>query len=259
MGFFFMVASRMISLTVFYINSFRKDKRILYISDSRGFLVGSVVSYKNHFKNELISGLNRNYAVLPIINRKKHTTLLDGLDFLLNSHHKYDLVVFHLGVVDFSPRSKSSAELIRRAKMSSFERKSRNRLALSQKQVLHSFFSPKREIAIYEGEYTDSIANEVYVAAVKDLIKNISNPIIAITTNVVDLSWRGNYWRERPANINNYLAFERQFWQDIGVPCISLDDCAQSVRETTLDNIHPTNLGFQKLEQLVREEIEKIY
>ena len=118
-----LIVSRAICLLLFYQGLLTGKKTILYISDSRGFLVGSPVSYKNHFKNCLISGLQKNYAVLPIINRQKYTTLLDGLDFINNTRFKFDLIVLHLGVVDFSPRPSSSAKLVRAKKISSIANK----------------------------------------------------------------------------------------------------------------------------------------
>ena len=251
--------SRTICLLLFYLGLLTGKKTILYISDSRGFLVGSLFSYKNHFKNCLISGLQKNYAVLPIINRQKHTTLLDGLDFINNSRSKFDLIVLHLGVVDFSPRSFSSAELIRAKKISSLANKPIYNLENGCEEVSISLDLTVREPATYEGEQTDAIANGMYIKKVKDMMNEIPQPMIAITTNNVDLTWRGNYWRDRPNNMNSYLSVERSFWSETGIPCISLNDCSETVYETTLDNIHPSKLGFQKLEQLVRTKIAKLY
>ena len=258
-GLISLLVSRLICFLSFYLSSMCKQKKILYISDSRGFLVGSPWSYKNHFGNYLISGLQHHYAVLPIINRHKYTTILDGLDFIRKTRYKFDLIVLHLGVVDFSPRARSSAELVRAKKMSSLVKQPV--CELNKKYELKPTFLNlnMRESAMYDGEITDAIANYTYIAMIKKMINDIPYPMIAITTNVVDLSWRGNYWRDRPVNMNSYLSVEREFWRDTGISCISLDECSESVRETTMDNIHPSKLGFQKLEQLVRKEIANLY
>jgi len=258
-GLIALFVSRTVSLLSYYVGSNFKEKRILYISDSRGFLVGSLFSYKNHFGNKLISGLKRNYAVLPIINRKKHTTLIDGLEFIRKTRLKYDLIIIHLGVVDFSPRGRTSAELIRANKISLVAREAKNSLDSDRAEIPSTDEASAREAAMYEGEPTDSIADQTYIAIVKSMLEEIRHPLIAITTNEVDLTWRGNYWRERPSNMNSYLSLEREFWRNAGIPCVSLDDCSACVHETTLDNIHPSQLGFQQLEQLVRNKIAKLH
>lgn len=258
-GLIALFVSRLTCFLSFYVGSKLKKRKILYISDSRGFLVGSVFSYKNHFGNELISRLKRDYAVLPIINRQKHTSLIDGLDFIRNTNFKFDLIIFHLGVVDFSPRGHTSAELIRASKMSAAGIETKYGLGRDRSASPLAVDISTRSTAIYEGEPTDAIADQTYIAIVTSMIKEIQLPMIAITTNEVDLTWRGNYWRDRPPNMNSYLAIEREFWSNTGIPCVSLDDCSTSVHETTLDNIHPTKRGFQLLEQLVRKKIAKLH
>jgi hypothetical protein len=258
-GLIALVVSRLTCFLSFYVGSKLKERKILYVSDSRGFLVGSVFSYKNHFGNELISGLKRDYAVLPIINRQKHTTLIDGLDFIRNTSSKFDLIIFHLGVVDFSPRGRTSAELIRARKISSVATETNYGLDKNRSELAYTVEISTREAAIYEGEPTDAIADQTYIAIVTSMIKEIQLPMIAITTNEVDLTWRGNYWRDRPPNMNSYLAIEREFWSNTGIPCVSLDDVSKGVHETTLDNIHPSKRGFQLLEQLVRKKIAKLH
>lgn len=253
-----LLVSRTICLITYHVDSVFKKKKILYISDSRGFLVGSIFSYKNHFSNDLISGLKRDYAVLPIINRQKHTTLIDGLKFIRKTRFEFDLIVLHLGVVDFSPRVRTSAELIRTNKISSLEKEIKYKSDTDREEVMLTFDVTKRDPTSYEGEPTDAVADGTYIAIVKNMIKEIPHPMIAITTNVVDLAWWGNYWRDRPVNMNSYLSIEREFWRDTGIPSISLDGCSDSLRETTLDNIHPSKLGFQQLEKLVRKEIAKL-
>ena len=199
------------SIVILFWFSFLK-KRILYISDSRGFLVGSFLSYKNHFGNQLITGLQQDYVVLPIINRQKHTTISDGLNFVKRTRFKFDLIVLHLGVVDFSPRASSSAALVRSKKISLLVKNSMCELNSGSEVIMDASNLVQREAAMFDGEATDAIANHTYVAMIKNMIDDISLPMIAITTNVVDLS--GNYWRDRPTNMNSYLSVEREFWRD---------------------------------------------
>ena len=70
--------SRSICLLLFYFGSLLK-KRILYISDSRG-LVGHFCLTESFWKPTNYG--QQDYVVLPIINRQKHTTISDGLNFV---------------------------------------------------------------------------------------------------------------------------------------------------------------------------------
>ena len=162
----------------------------------------------------------------------------------------------HLGVVDLV-----QSELVSGAceieKISLLVKNSMCELNNGSEVIMDASNLVQREAAMFDGEATDAIANHTYVAMIKNMIDDISLPMIAITTNVVDLSWRGNYWRDRPTNMNSYLSVEREFWREMGIPCVSLD--MSRVCETTMDNIHPSKLGFRKLEQLVRKEIAKLH
>ena len=232
--------------------------KVLYFSDSRGFLVGSYLGYKNHFRNHIVSALNNKFAVKIEINKNSHTTLADLFsEFSIEELNSFDLLIFHLGVVEFSPRRKLDALRIRNAKLEKLG-KLESVKNFSEKFGFTQALDTRIE-AEYENNDTDSIINEDLYNKYMQKIESINIPIIAITTQPILDDWKGNYWRARPSNMNSFLELEREFWCKITPYVVKLPDDECLIKKFTMDNIHPTSLGFQYLAHEINYEVEKIF
>ena len=80
--------------------------------------------------------------------------------------------------------------------------------------------------------------------------------LIWIGINKIDVSWRGNYWKDRPKNIRIVEDYSRLFAKNL--PC-TLDLLhfwpVEEIRDYTFDNIHPNKQGsdfiFYQLQQIL--------
>ena len=220
-----------------------KKEKALFFTDSRGFLLGSFISYKNGFLNPLTNYLNKNFCVDYRINKYKYTTYLDFIrDYDDQELEKYNYIILILGVVDFSPRIATEAATIREAKLSS----------ISANLSRGSSFLDSE--TLYDGEETDSIINHDVVEFLKQRLSKYRDKIILVNTGIVDSEWAGNYWRSRPKNMNTFLAREREFASNISDKVIDVSDISPSLY--TVDNIHYSSEGFQILLYKLRNFIE---
>lgn len=224
------------------VRNYKKEK-VLFFTDSRGFLLGSPISYKNGFRSPLSSYLNKNFCVDYRINKYKHTTYLDFIrDYSDQELEKYRYIILILGVVDFSPRNATDASTIREAKLSSIS------ASLSRGST---FLDSETR---FDGGGTDSIINHDITEFLKERLGSFRDKIILVNTGIVDAEWDGNYWRSRPKNMNTFLARERGFASDISDTIIDVSNIAPSVY--TIDNIHYSKEGFQILLDKLRKIIE---
>lgn len=242
----------------FRINATVGYPKVLYFSDSRGFLVGSYVGYKNHFRNSIVGRLNRKFAVKTEINKYSHTTLADLFsDYSIEDLNSFDFLVIHLGVVEFSPRRNVDAVAIRNDKLKKLEKVKITKSSAEEKGFLQALNA--RTEASYENDVTDSIVNADLYKKYMEKLESVNVPIIAITTQAVLDDWRGNYWRARPSNMNSFLTLEREFWSKVTPYVIHLPDDEYLIKKFTMDNIHPTKLGFNYLAEGVDNAAKKIF
>ena len=231
--------------------------KALYFSDSRGFLVGSYVGYKNHLRNSIVGRLNSKLAVKIEINKYSHTTLADLFyEYSIEDLNSFDFLVIHLGVVEFSPRRNVDAVAIRNDKLEKFGKVKITKGSVEEKVFLQALNA--RTAASYENDGTDSIVNADLYKKYMEKLESVKVPIIAITTQAVLDDWRGNYWRARPRNMNSFLALEREFWKRVTPNVIQIPDDEYLIKKFTMDNIHPTKLGFRHLADEVDRVVQKI-
>lgn len=231
--------------------------KALYFSDSRGFLVGSYVGHKNHFRNSIVGRLNSEFAVNVEINKHSHTTLADLFcEYSIEELNSFDLLVIHLGVVEFSPRRNVDAVAIRNDKLEKLGKVKATRGSVEEKVFLQALNA--RTAASYENYGTDSIVNADLYKKYMEKLDSVKVPIIAITTQAVLDDWRGNYWRARPRNMNSFLALEREFWKRVTPYVIQIPDDECLIKKFTMDNIHPTKLGFKYLSEEVDRVVQEI-
>jgi len=108
----------------------------------------------------------------------------------------------------------------------------------------------------YLGEKTGSLLGETHVSIIKKNLTQINN-LIWISCNPIDVKWRGNYFRDRPVNINYVNDVSKKLIQEIKASCRIIDNTnwtLQEVKKYTSDNIHYSKEGMK----FIYNEINKI-
>ncbi len=236
-------------------NILKKKSRILIYTDSRGFLVNCFLCNKTP-KNSYIDMLSEEYNIDYQLCTKKHTTILDFLDYVENKDiSKYSHIVIHLGIVDFSPRPLSQFDKVYNLKNKLAKRLFPN---IEMKQQYYD--------DLYENEKTFSLYNVEYLRdVILPKLINISKLtyIIWLGVNKVDLEWNGNYFKTRPSNINNILIYQNSIKDfltinDSNVKYIDIDKIENFKNKLhTVDNMHLSIDGFVLFNKVIKEALEK--
>lgn len=251
-AYFYQYAAKFVIDALF---SFRKilnaDKKRIYIyTDSRGFYVNKWYCKKNPLFS-YIHMLANSYCVDYSLCDYKHTTLLDFLcDYEEKIRkNKYDAIILHLGVVDFSPRTSHQAQEVLNQK--------RNRLIRILGEGPVANLSIEQHNENYEGQATSSIYTK---DCLRDFIINrinkIETTVIWIGVNRVLTDWNGNYSKKRPDNINKVLEYQEIINQHFSGKIIPLDNLSdQEIKTYTVDNIHLSIEGFRYVHKLIEEKL----
>ncbi len=227
----------------------RRKPRVLIYADSRGTNVTGPLG-KSVFRT-YVSGLMRSYCVFPVILPHRHTTLLDFLNFWDADAGRYDAVVLHCGIVDFSPRPASGIPAIVAAKSSDpgYPELFRANAGYYQTEA-----GPR-----YEGEPTTTLYSPGYLEeSLLPRLRAIPN-LVWVTTNDFVPGWDGNYRRGRPLDIGSRIAdFEAPVRQALR-HIVDLHAWSHAdVQRFTIDNVHFTSLGFETVTALVRSRLDEL-
>lgn len=230
------------------ITNFNKTPFFVY-TDSRGFEISKLYRRKTPFSS-YVSYLIKAFKTDVFICPEKHTTIFDFLYQLKSSggDSKYKHVLAHIGVVDFSPRPIKEVLPI---------------LQLKKHKIIavfgEAFFEELCQVQEYEQEYmgqkTASILPEDKLERIATEFNKINN-LIWITTNPIDVNWRGNYMRDRPLNINIVNQKSKQLMTLLAkhVKVVDITDMTiKDVHVYTCDNIHLSITGME----LIKNEIKK--
>jgi hypothetical protein len=229
----------------FFLNFYRilnrnKVKMFIY-TDSRGFEISKIQHRKSPFSSYLLYFV-KNYNCDVYICPEKHTTIFDFLyTYKTKSNNiKYDYVIAHIGVVDFSPRVSSDISQI---------------LNLKKEKIINvfgnDFFERISNLEIFEDDYLGQKTSAIIswdnlLIDISDKFNEISN-FIWISCNPVDVSWRGNYSRDRPININLVNDKSKKLIEKLNenVSVVNLTDLTiEEVHKYTCDNIHLSEDGM---------------
>ena len=231
----------------------RNKERILLYTDSRGYQIADLDCRKTPFKSYLYSFIKK-YNCDVHICEEKHTTIFDFLYLYENNirRKKYDYVISHIGVVDFSPRPYNDIESI-------LNLKKNKTIKIFGKE----FFNKLIDLKIYEEEYfgvkTSAILAEENLELIGNKFSKIPNHIW-ISCNPVDLKWRGNYPKDRPININMVNDKRKQLMNLLGnnVNIIDFTNFSlKEVRKYTCDNIHMSDEGMDLIKEKIKQCLEK--
>lgn len=221
---------------------FRKTKRIYVFTDSRGFRVDLWYCKKNPYLS-YISMLSKKYSIDYSVCKYKHTTLIDFLyDTKDVDFGKYDKIVLHAGVVDFSPRPLSQAVSVMQKKSSRIE-------AVFGSDAI-KYFSPCVYDMDYDGEKTASLYDlNALKRYIIPALNEISHKLIWIGVNPVLSEWQGNYARVRPRNLNDVICEYQKVINDLfsGDNLNLLDWSSDDIKSLSIDNIHFSAMGMSEI------------
>jgi hypothetical protein len=227
-----------------------RRKSVFIYSDSRGFdVIGK--SGKNPF-NSYLGFLIRKYRVTYRLCPEKHTTILDFLrEIRTTDIAKYDYVILHCGVVDFSPRPISNLSFV----LSSKEHDDLMKIA---RDKYADYYDTPSEIT-YQGEKTQTLyAPEFLEAVLVPELKKIRN-LIWINSNHFVSGWDGNFDKGRPLNIEEKVNL---FDGILGNHLENIVDLKgwtdEEVKGFTIDNIHFRPKGFAEVYALLNNKLQEI-
>lgn len=228
----------------------RSRPRLLVYTDSRGFEVLRWYCRKNPLYS-YVAWLAERYAVTYAVCPHQHTTLLDFLNDCGNVLNRYDAVVLHTGIVDYSPRTQSSARALR-VKKSPLVVKQFGADALRD-------FENRHYSDIYDGQLTASLFTlDFFNNWIIRELQAMSSPLIWVGVNRVVAGWRGNYFRDRPANMNVILDYQQLAEERLPGRCLSLDWTDDLVMRYTVDNVHLSASGFNLVYQRITERLASL-
>lgn len=234
-------------------------KRLLVFTDSRG-------QHKPAGQDHAIFGerlaADPRFEVDLYLCPMKWTTTLDFLaHFGPEQLARYDHVILYTGIVDWSPRRRSSAmgdlydnpELANADNLAFNTRDYSKKVVNNKKRIFDQVFGEQamaRHFAgdlqvPFEGEATANMYSlEMARASLIPRLNEIPN-LIFISANRFVPGWRGDYRRERPANIGLTHAYSDAFCAGLTrAKVIDLGRWTEDeVKQLTCDNLHLTRAG----------------
>jgi len=230
----------------FKIKNFKKKKIFIY-TDSRGYDVLSRKG-KNPFSSycgEFIKKYNTDYHIC----KEKHTTILDFL-LVLDSIDviKYDAIILHCGVVDFSPRPLSNLNWVLNSK--------KDNLYFKDIIDCDQLYYKTPSETLYENEKVINLySKNSLIEFIIPRLRKIEN-LIWINSNRFIKGWDGNYMKGRPSNIDEFVnSFDEIMTNNIQ-HVINLKKWKDhDIQEFTIDNIHFTKKGFLELYKMINSKI----
>lgn len=225
---------------------FQRKLKILLYTDSRGDNIPGHLDYEHYGVL-----LEKKYNVEKYLCPEKWTTTLDFLSLLKERNpENYDLIILHTGIVDHSPRHQQIAiNSIYKDKKIIFDE-------IFTEEAIQKHLNSDFGIE-YEGDktinlYSLSMAEKYLIPELKKF-KNL----LWISSNKIVPNWNGNYWKDRPQNINIIEKYSNLFLTELGKRNVidlmvwNNDD----IKKYTFDNMHPTKVGSDYIYERIEESI----
>lgn len=221
--------------------------KLLLYTDSRGNNIRGCDDYA-HYPAEL----SRMHQVEAHLCPHRYTTTLDFLQLWQRRRDEgFDAVILHTGIVDAAPRPRASALAD---------------IYLPNQRIFDDVFGPDEVAAHidqglgadYEGEPTANLYSlDMARRCLLPRLRAVPN-LIWIGGNRFPVGWRGNYWRDRPTNVNllvDYFAlFADHLPRVVGLADWSDDD----VKRYTYDAVHPNQSGSAIILDRLRPHLEAL-
>lgn len=229
-----------------------KKRKIFVFTDSRGYEVSNLWNKKNPFSSyvgELIKRYNVEYHVCEY----SSTTIIDFLydyERQIERGKKYDFVVAHIGLVDFSPRPYSMAIDIIEAKSHKIKY-----LGWDLSEIKRYIDIPVSK-EIYNGEKLSNLYSKSFLT--NNIIPRLLDipHLIYIGCNPVLYNWRGNYWQNRPQELSSILMdYNALMLQELKEKSIVNIEAwgEKEIKDYTVDNIHLNNNGYKVISEKLNE------
>lgn len=224
---------------------------VLIFTDSRGF---EVTSWHNRYApwNSYIGMLSKSYRVTYVIQPEKHTTIYDFLYYSSDRDlSSFDKIVLHCGVVDFSSRPESDYKLVSDSKKDKIKH-------LFGEQYWDSLMTRElRKSHLYNGEKTLSLVDLELSLPIFSKLSELNN-LLWIPSNRVLLNWRGNYWRDRPTDINMVWSNSKSLLDVFDLAHVDILKWTDNeIRLYTVDNIHFSRAGMEFLFKQISKSIDE--
>lgn len=232
----------------------KKPKMFIY-TDSRGYEITKLWNKRNPFSS-YVGELIKKYNVEYHICEQDSTTIIDFLYTYKKNileGKKYDIVIAHVGLVDFSPRPYS---MVKKIIADKFEK---IKFLKFDDNCIRQHIEKPISSEIYNGERLANLYPKDYFK--REIIPMISSieGIIYIGCNPLLSDWRGNYWQDRPKDINLIMEYnELVLNSEISKRTISISDWnREDIINYTVDNIHLSPLGFKKIKNNIDDLLIK--
>lgn len=217
----------------------RNKPRVLIYTDSRGHEITSKFNKKNPFSSycrQLIKTYNSTVYICP----EKHTTIIDFLSVMKKQSCKFDLIILHCGVVDFSRRPVSQL-----ASIYSLKHEKMLEIGFTDEELEDN--TKQSTGYYYKGEKTASIyTTQQFSDIIIPALCSINN-LVFIGCNKVLLNWSGTYWQERPKDINVIMDYCDIAKKNLKY-MIDLSSWSDDIiKKNTDDNIHPNKYGYRDI------------
>lgn len=242
--------------SIYYRIKNNKKKRVFIFTDSRGYEVTNPWNKKNPFSS-YIGNLIKKYNVEYHICEESSTTIIDFLYQYQNQMKKgkqYDIVIAQIGLVDFSPRPKNMLKKIIKKKKNKI-----NYLGLD----INYFYSHLNEDFFKEIYYNEKLSNlysiDYFESNIIPLLLAINN-FIYIGCNPILHNWRGNYWKDRPKDINIILDYSKLLENYLPPQNVIslLNWNEEEIMKRTVDNIHLNKYGYIYLDDILKRKIYEV-
>jgi len=240
-------AKRMTKHLMTNVSGMKNRRRILLYTDSRGKNIRGHCDYK-HYGARLAEQFDVDMYLCP----EKWTTTLDFLTLCQHIRlEDYDAVILHTGIVDASPRHQRVAiEQIYSTKKAHFDE-------LFGERRIQEYLNTDLGCE-YEGDKTINLYSlDMAKHCLLPLLKRIPR-LIWIGGNRIVPGWRGNYWKERPANISlveqYFTLFASKLDHVVNLMAWNYDE----VRQHTFDNMHPNKTGSDYIYERLLQQINEV-
>lgn len=237
----------------YYQQKNRNKPRLLIFTDSRGYEVTQAWNRKSAYAS-YVGRLCKSYQVDYVICPEFSTTVID---FLYEYQQRiatgiyYDAVIAHVGVVDFSPRPTAMLTDMMNAKnykiSALFGEEKIAELAQYHDDSFPDLYFGKTVKNFYDKSFlTEHILPKLQ--AIENLVLIGCSPVLT--------EWRGNYWRDRPKDMNMILDYCAEYKAGLE----HFIDLSQLTRDEimnyTIDNIHLSQAGFKYVYQLIKAKLD---
>lgn len=228
--------------------------RLLVFTDSRGYEVVAPWNRQSAYAS-YVGQLCKEYHVEHVICPEFSTTVIDFLyeyQQRLNAGKQYDVVIAHVGVVDFSPRPTTMLADMMQAKSGKIA------ALFPESEFDFEQYHQQAFADLYFGKPVKNFYSAHFLQqSVIPKLLEVEN-LILIGCSPVLTDWQGNYWRERPKNMEMILAYSALCQAKITHFVDYSAWTAEQIKTYTIDNIHLSQAGFDLTHKEIKRHLESM-